>query len=677
MAKYTLVKYIRLSVDDGISESLSIPNQRLILDRHIEELGIDDIEVLEMVDNGYTGTNMERPAVQELLEIVRSGGVNCICVKDFSRFSRNSMDSGYFIEQVFPLYGVRFISVSDNFDSDDYKNDTGGIDVAFKFLMHEYYSKDLSVKVKSALHMKKLNGEHVSGIAPYGYVLNEADKYEPEPETAEIVRLIFKLALEGNKPTAIRDTLFQSLIPTPKERIDTKRGKPVVLKYRWDAQTIIRILSDERYTGTYISGKFEKVAVGSKNMIETDPSQWIVIPGNHPALVSKEDFDRVGDTLLIKGSKAVKENQNGNLAKRRVKKDGSAIGIFPLYGYVFDENRKPVISPKPAEAIRQVFQMTLDGKPVPQICEALTQAGYPTPGEQKAMDRGEVVNTKKAWTRGAVRGIQRELQYTGTAVSGRSIIAAKMTEGAAKPMTPRYAPQSEWRLTPNARPAIISEETFNAVQEVLANQPKRSNTVRNYLLKNIGRCGCCGHALGYDDGVGYPLYRCKHTVGDPSATCHKMKFVANDIDCAILDVIRKTAEVILATTALHELSPKGDFGKQRSDYSKRIIEYSEQRQQYYESFITGKIDREEYLSLKTVCSEKIDDLNRKVAALNMQERAKDDAQELLELVNRSIDEAIPHKDVVDTLIEKVHVFPDRQIEIEWKIADFALANLAK
>jgi DNA invertase Pin-like site-specific DNA recombinase len=96
------VKYIRLSVDDGITEGLSIPNQRLILDRHIDGLEIPNAEIIELVDNGYTGTNMERPAVQDLIELVRSGGVNMICVKDFSRFSRNAMDSGYFIEQVFP-----------------------------------------------------------------------------------------------------------------------------------------------------------------------------------------------------------------------------------------------------------------------------------------------------------------------------------------------------------------------------------------------------------------------------------------------------------------------------------------------------------------------------------------------------------------------------------------------
>ncbi|MCL1877912.1 MAG: recombinase family protein, partial [Defluviitaleaceae bacterium] len=112
-------KYIRLSVDDGITESLSIANQHILLDAHIDDLQIPNATVIEFVDNGYTGTNMERPALQEMLSLVRSGRVNCIVVKDFSRFSRNALESGYYIEQVFPLYRIRFISVSDRFDSNN------------------------------------------------------------------------------------------------------------------------------------------------------------------------------------------------------------------------------------------------------------------------------------------------------------------------------------------------------------------------------------------------------------------------------------------------------------------------------------------------------------------------------------------------------------------------------
>lgn len=205
---FVIAKYIRLSVDDGISESLSIPHQHMILDAHIDELEIPNATVIEFVDNGYTGTNMERPKLQEVLDLVRCGRVHCIVVKDFSRFSRNALESGYYVEQVFPLYKVRFISVSDRFDSNDYINDTGGIDVAFKFLMHEYYSQDLSKKVKSAKRIKMVRGENIVATAIYGYCKNEAGKWALEEETtkhlpngsAGVIREIFSMALAGLPP---------------------------------------------------------------------------------------------------------------------------------------------------------------------------------------------------------------------------------------------------------------------------------------------------------------------------------------------------------------------------------------------------------------------------------------------------------------------------------------------
>jgi DNA invertase Pin-like site-specific DNA recombinase len=670
MNKYVIAKYIRLSVDDGITESLSIPNQRLILDRHIDSLEIPNAEILEFVDNGHSGVNMERPAVQRLIDLVRSAGVNMICVKDFSRFSRNAMDSGYFIEQVFPLYGIRFISVSDHFDSNDYKNDTGGIDVAFKFLMHEYYSKDLSLKTKSALRIKQINGEHVNGNIAYGFRSDGKKKIEPDPETADTVRLIFKMALEGYSMAEIRKALFQGSHPTPKEYSLQKKGKDVAPKCRWKTETIVRILRDEQYTGTYIGGKKERIAVGMNRTVETDPSKWIEIQDNHPAIVSREDFDLVQRTAMIKGTRAVKENSIGKTGQKRVKKDGSAIAIHPLYGYVFDEKRKPKINQQAAEAIRKIFQMTIDGKTISQICETLTQAGFPTPGEQKAMDRGEEVCTKKAWTRGTVNNILRELQYTGTAVSQRSVTVAKTKAGEPKPMLPRISPQSEWRLTPNARPAIISEETFDKAQEILMNKPKNKGEVRNYLLKYVGKCGICGLALGYDNNAGYPLYRCDHTIYDPKAACYKMKFVAREIDDAVIEVVKKQAEVVLNCNSLEKLRLKTDIEKQASDCEKQIEQCNEQRQKLYERFVLCEITRAEYLELKSGCSADIEKLSKQMAAFRAEARAKDADMSMMVLAKRIASGTMPHKEIVDTLVEKIYVFPDKRIEIVWKIADF-------
>ena len=131
MSDYNIALYIRLSVEDSKTDSLSISNQRLILREKALSLSeYNGGELMEFVDNGHTGMNFERPAVQELLALVQSGKIDCIIVKDLSRFGRNSIETGFFIERVFPLYHTRFISVSDDFDTQNYKGDTGGIDVA-------------------------------------------------------------------------------------------------------------------------------------------------------------------------------------------------------------------------------------------------------------------------------------------------------------------------------------------------------------------------------------------------------------------------------------------------------------------------------------------------------------------------------------------------------------------
>lgn len=161
MQKYVIALYIRLSIEDYKYDSMSIENQRLVLNEYAAAMPEAlNSEVLEFVDNGYSGTNFERPQVQKLIEMVRENRIDCIIVKDFSRFGRNSIETGYFLERVFPLFHTRFISVSDDYDSDNYKGDTGGMDVAFKYLISEYYSRDMSIKTKSAKYAKMQRGEY-------------------------------------------------------------------------------------------------------------------------------------------------------------------------------------------------------------------------------------------------------------------------------------------------------------------------------------------------------------------------------------------------------------------------------------------------------------------------------------------------------------------------------------
>lgn len=248
-----------------------------------------------------SGTNFERPQVQKLIELVRANQIDCIIVKDFSRFGRNSIETGYFIERVFPLFHTRFISISDDFDSSKFKGDTGGMDVAFKYLISEYYSRDMSIKTKSAKYAKMQRGEYQSKICPYGYRKSADGRMEPDPEAAAVVQLIFQLAAEGINATAITRELFRRSIPTPGQykaahgnhTHDISRCHGI-----WSASTILRILEDERYTGVYVIGKRAVLEVGGTRSRLKDRELWYIIPDHHPAIVEKAVFDTVQASQL-------------------------------------------------------------------------------------------------------------------------------------------------------------------------------------------------------------------------------------------------------------------------------------------------------------------------------------------------------------------------------------------
>ena len=296
MQTYMIALYIRLSLEDSKYDSLSIENQKLILNEFALSMPeAANAEIREFIDNGFSGTNFERPSVQELIELVRENKVDCIIVKDFSRFGRNSLEVGYFIERVFPLFHTRFISVSDGFDSNNFKGDTGGMDVAFKYLISEYYSRDMSVKTKSAKYAKMERGEYQSKICPYGYRKSVDGRMEPDEEAAAIVRLIFELAAKGTTAAQVTKELRSRSIPTPGEYKAAKGNHTHDISRTggiWSSSTVLRILADERYTGTYIIGKRSVLEVGGTKSRLKDRDKWYIIPDHHPALDSEELFEQ-------------------------------------------------------------------------------------------------------------------------------------------------------------------------------------------------------------------------------------------------------------------------------------------------------------------------------------------------------------------------------------------------
>lgn len=296
--KYQIAIYIRLSKEDGKlrEESNSITMQRLLLQKYAAENFVD-YELSEFCDDGYTGTNFERPGMQAMLESVRNNEINCIIVKDFSRFARDYIELGSYLEQIFPFSGVRFISINDNYDSNNYRGSLADIDVNFKSLLYDLYSRDLSGKVRSSLAIRKEKGQYVSANSPFGYEKSPEDRHALviAEDEAEIVRRIFSLTVEGYTSVEIARMFNETQVKTPIE-FKMEKGKtrrlPKGERFLWNSSTICRILKNEIYIGNIVQKKYIKDFVGGKNHLNPR-EDWLVAYGHHEPVIDKEIFDRV------------------------------------------------------------------------------------------------------------------------------------------------------------------------------------------------------------------------------------------------------------------------------------------------------------------------------------------------------------------------------------------------
>lgn len=265
---YQVAIYLRLSKDDGDfssseegkAESNSIHNQRELLLSFLEkhsEMKLYD----EYKDDGRTGTNFDRPDFKRMMEDIRTGAVNCIIVKDLSRFGRDYIECGKYIEKIFPQLGVRFISVNDGFDTAA-AGSSDSIVIPFKNLINDSYSRDISIKVRSNLDIKRRQGEFISNFAVYGYEKDPKDKNHLviDEYAAEIVRDIFKWKLEGLSPDRIANRLNRQGILSPME-YKKARGSRYKSAFKtgsrafWSHVAVRRILQNEVYTGTLVQGK--------------------------------------------------------------------------------------------------------------------------------------------------------------------------------------------------------------------------------------------------------------------------------------------------------------------------------------------------------------------------------------------------------------------------------------
>lgn len=299
---YNTALYYRLSCDDeNFGDSVSIETQRTILQQYARDNGFHVVD--EYIDDGWSGTNFDRPDFQRMMKDVDAGKVNCIITKDLSRFGREHVMMGYYLEFVFPEKHIRYIAVTENEDTEKGLSDF----VPFKNLFNEWFAKDTSRKVKAALRAKHAAGQRICTYAPLGYKKHPEIKNAiiVDEETRWIIDKIFDLAYHGAGAASIAHLLIDEKIPTSGWLNYTRYGTfahiyanaPEEKQYDWSIGQVKDILEDETYIGNSVHNKQTNISYKNKKKVRKPKEEWIRVENTHEAIISKEVFERVQEQI--------------------------------------------------------------------------------------------------------------------------------------------------------------------------------------------------------------------------------------------------------------------------------------------------------------------------------------------------------------------------------------------
>ena len=313
---YRAALYVRLSKEDGDKEeSDSIVNQKDLIRSFLADK--QDIRICaECVDDGYSGANFDRPDFKRMIREIEAGRIDCVVVKDLSRFGRNFVEAGRYIDQIFPALGIRFIAVNDNYDSINGRTSSDKILIPFKNLINDAYCRDISIKVRSQLEIKRKKGDFIGSFTVYGYLKDPSDRHKliVDDYAAAVVRDIFRWKLEGASQQRIADRLNGrgELSPMEYKRfcgLQYRSGFQVNPKAKWTAVAIGRVLRNEFYIGTLVQGRRTTPNHKVKKTIQKPREEWIRVEDSHPAIIEKEDFLAVG-RLLMQDTRVAPKEEN-------------------------------------------------------------------------------------------------------------------------------------------------------------------------------------------------------------------------------------------------------------------------------------------------------------------------------------------------------------------------------
>lgn len=634
--QYRCAVYLRLSRSDGDQqESNSIKNQRALLNdylgKHPELHKVD-----EYVDDGYSGTNFERPDFKRMMQDIENRKINCIIVKDLSRFGRNYIETGRYLERIFPFMGVRFIAINDHYDSAEENDDKGRILIPFNNLINDTYCRDISMRVRSHLDVKRKEGQFIGSFAGYGYQKDPKDKNHLiiDEYAAGIVQEIFKQKLNGMSSQRIASHLNELGVLPPNEYkrangFNYTCGFQAGLNQKWTVVSVNRILKNESYTGTLIQGKRRKINYKVKKSHDVGSENWIRVEDAHDAIISKGEFQQVQQLLELDTRTAPSQTTvyplsgflrcadcGQNMIRRTVTKNGKK---YQYYGYQLNQQGNKLEATEDAKWVKLIYQWYLAGVSTNEIARRLEFLEVARPNERlnRKLHEGDDPTYNK-WHPSTVLRILNSSAYIGELVSGKTQTASYKGIGL-HPVEKR-----EWHIVENAHEAIILKSDFEKVQarreqnkEKRERAMARSKATREKCYNHLSGmvyCGCCRRNMTFERRVHgtvkethYGVFICKRKKNTTPCAYHAvpekmLMMVAMDQIHHLVSTMCEEEKLVKDMMRGSNLDSARSIKMKEKSILFRIHEAEERRLRLYEDYKAEILDEDEYCKKSSGCS---------------------------------------------------------------------------
>lgn len=706
---YRVVIYLRLSSDDGDNrESDSISNQRILARSYVDGKP-EFVVVKECVDDGFSGTNFNRPGFQEMMKLIENGEADCIIVKDLSRFGRDFSGVLQYVERVLPKMGVRLILINDNYDSIEPNHDF--LSLRLKSLINDIYPAETSRSVRSNLYAKMVHGQCVAPFATYGFLKSPEDRHKLmiDPVAGSVVYDIFYLKLKGHSLKDIADILnIRGILPPLaykriylKQKLST--GFRVTGENKWAATMIRRILMDERFTGVLIQGKTTTPNHKVKKVIRKSENDWIRYEDAFDAVIDRHvyevvqnliavnDFYDSNDTLMTRKDTEAKFKNllNGlypQICSRNIKqvkkakaKEGNYHGSVPTFGYLFkeDDRKSLVLDKEVSWIVRYIFDERIKGVKYTEIARILNEKKIITPIEhfRKKGYKMPSKNVTPLWNINMIRKILANPTYTGAVVNNKTdnmIVSVK---------SPKAIPREDWICVANKHEAIVTMDEMKIVMGMIkpVNTYHKKLEVPRNIFRSKVKCGHCQRMLRVRDrGPERIKMSCTTPTKISDTKCYRGSILAKDIENLVLQLIRQQALLSIdALGKIKEINKTLDIPrlrKQKGYYEAKIDSGKQEKMDMYELCVLGEIHTETFLEKKEILSrkecqykQKVLKLKEKIAAAE-EEKQKEQDCFLRKFAQYADLETLTYP-IVQELVDMIYFYDHEHIEVIWNYAD--------